>query len=82
FGGEAIATANYLRNQCSTRSLKGRTPYEKWRGRTPNVSHLRDFECEVYVLDRTPGKGKLEPRSTKGVFVGYSDTSRAYRVWL
>jgi len=33
-------------------------------------------------LVRSPNKEKFEPRSKKGIFVGYSDESKAYRVWL
>jgi len=78
FWGEA----NYLRNRCPSKSLGGKTPYEKWTGSVPDISHLQPFGTEVYTLDRDPTKGKLDPRSRKGVLVGYSDESKGYRVWL
>jgi len=71
FWGEAVNTANYLRNRCPSKSLGGRTPYEKWTGSVPDVSHLQPFGADVYTLDRNPAKGKLDPRSRKGVLVGY-----------
>ena len=46
----AVATAAYLRNQTPTRSLKGKTtPYEKWYGNKPVLSHLRVFGCMAYA---------------------------------
>lgn len=53
-----------------------------WFGKLPNVSSFKHFVGEVFVLDRTPGKGKLEPRSVKGIFIEYSSESKAYRIWL
>lgn len=60
----------------------GRTPFELWTGKTPDVSHLREFGSNVYCLDRVPGKGKFEERTKKGVFLGYATNSKGYRVWL
>ena len=82
FWGEAINTANYIRNRCPSRSLGGKTAHEKCTGRVPDVSHFWEFGSQVFIVDRTPSKGKLEPRSKKGTFVGYSEESKAYRIWL
>jgi len=67
FWGEAISTANYLRNRCPSSSLKGKTPFEKWNNRVPDVSHLRPFGTEVFTVDRDSTKGKLDPRSKKDI---------------
>ncbi|KMQ91353.1 opie2a pol protein [Lasius niger] len=40
------------------------------------------FGCELHILDQTPNKSKLEPRSKKGIFVGYSQQLKGYRVWI
>jgi len=82
FWGEAINTANYIRNRCPSNSIGGQTPFEKWTGNIPNVSHFQEFGCKVYTLDKNPNKKKLDSRSKRGIFVGYSDQSKAYRVWL
>ncbi|KMQ87115.1 gag-pol polyprotein [Lasius niger] len=82
FWAEAVNTANYIRNKSPTSKLKERTPYEAWFGKPPDVSSFRRFGSEVLVMDRSPGKGKLEARSKKGIFVGYSSESKAYRIWL
>lgn len=82
FWGEAINTANHIRNRCPSRSLGGKTPFEKWTGKVPNVSHFQEFGSQVFTLNREPTKGKLDPRSKKGIFVGYSNESKGYRIWL
>jgi len=80
FWGEAINTANYIRNRCPSSSLDGKTAFEKWTGKVPDVSHFMEFGCEVYILNRDPTKGKFDPRSKKGIFLGYSEQSKAYHV--
>lgn len=82
FWGEAVATANYVRNRCITRSLDQGTPFEKWHGKKPDIRHLQTFGCKVYVLDKAPGKGKFDSKSVEGIFMGYSDTSKTFRVWV
>jgi len=80
FWAEAVNMANYIRNRCPSSSLGGRTAFESWNGYVPDVSHLKEFGSKVYTLVRSPNKGKFEPRSKKGIFVGYSNESKAYRV--
>lgn len=82
FWGEAVNTANYIRNRCPSKTLNGETPYKKWTGRTPNVSYFKEFGCEIHTLNRDPTKGKLDPRSKKGIFIGYAEKSKAYRIWI
>lgn len=81
FWGEAINTANYIRNRCPT-SLGGKTPFEIWTGKAPDVGYFREFGCQVYSLIREPNKGKFQSRSKKGVFVGYAENSKAFRIWI
>lgn len=80
FWAEAVNTANYIRNRCPTKSLNGSTPYGIWYGHPPNVSHLQNFGCKVFCLNNDPNKGKLDPRSKEGIFLGYSETTKGFRV--
>lgn len=82
FWAEAVNTANYIQNRCTTRSLNSGTPYERWTGRKANVNYFRTFGCKVFVSDTTPGKEKFQPRAKEGIFVGYSSESKAYRIWV
>ncbi|CAK9818809.1 Retrovirus-related Pol polyprotein from transposon TNT 1-94 [Anthophora quadrimaculata] len=81
FWAEAVSTANYIRNRCPSRVLAGKSPYERLYGRVPKIDHFREFGCDVYFLINNPNKGKFEPRSRRGVFVGYPECSKGYRVW-
>ncbi|CAB3260082.1 unnamed protein product [Arctia plantaginis] len=78
---EAIATANYLINRTSSKTLKGEIPFKKWINKTPSGNHLYVFGRKTYVL-RNNKRGKLSQNTKEGVFVGYSITSKAYRVYM
>lgn len=82
FWADAASTANYIRNRCPSRSLNGKTPFEVLSGKIPNVDHFREFGNRVYVLNNSPGMGKLDSRGVPGIFVGYSDSSKGYRIWI
>lgn len=78
---EAVSHAVYIRNRSPTRALKGKTPYEAWTGKKPDVSHFREFGCDVWILDETKNKSKLAPKSQKMTFVGFMEGSKAVRYW-
>lgn len=78
---EAVNTANYIRNRLPTKSLNGKTPYEAWTGEVPDLSHLRVFGSHVFYLDRDPARWKLSQRGHEGRFLGYSEESKAFRIW-
>ncbi|WRX08786.1 Reverse transcriptase [Theobroma cacao] len=70
---EAVNTAAYILNRVSIRPLISKTPYELYKGRKPNISHLRSFSYKCFVLNN--GKQPL------GKFLGYALNSKAYRVF-
>ena len=75
-----MTTEVFILNRVPTKALKGKTPFEAWHGRKPNVSFLRTFGCVVHVKNTKPHLGKLEDRSTPMVLMGYEEGTKAY--WL
>ncbi len=82
FWAEALSTAVYIRNRVVSRSLPNNvTPYHRWYGKTPDVSHFRVFGCKCwYVLPKTRVR-KLDARSKRGLMMGYSTQSKGYKIW-
>jgi hypothetical protein len=74
-----VVTAVYLQNRLPTKSLAGRTPYEAWHGRKPAVNHMRVFGCRAFVKQLSH-VDKLVDRSRAGVFIGYAEGAKAYRI--
>src|SRR5579859_788977 len=81
FWGEAVSTAVFILNRSPTKTLQGITPFEAWHGHKPSVTFLRTFGCIGHVKVTKPGLGKLEDRSTRMVFLGYEQGSKAYRLY-
>ena len=84
YWAEAVATAAYLRNriQVPTAAIKeDKTPYERWYGRKPNISHLKVFGCMAYAHIPDAQRQKLDKKSEKLRFVGYSIRSKGYRLF-
>jgi hypothetical protein len=46
------------------------------------VGHLGIFGCPVYIHVPKEKRTKLDPSSRKGTFVGYSESSKAYRIYI
>jgi len=82
FWAEAPDTSCYIINRCMIRSIFNKAPYELFKGRKPNIIHLRVFGCKCYVHNN--GKdilGKFDPRSDEVIFWGYYSHSKAYKVF-
>jgi hypothetical protein len=77
FWGEAVVTTVYILIRSSTKALNDSTPYEAWHGHKSTVSHLRVFGCLTFVKE-FGHIGKLDDRSTPGVFIGYAEGSKTY----
>ena len=81
FWAEAVSNACYTLNRAIFRPGTDKTPYEIWKGRKPNLAHLKVFGSPCYIYKDREYLTKLDARSDVGVFLGYSLTSRAYRVY-
>ena len=67
--GEAVLTVCYVLNRVPPRNRE-ETPYEGFRGRKPNLSHLRTWGCLAKVSLPLPKKRKLGPKTVDCVFLG------------
>ena len=79
FWGHAILKACYLINRLPSRVLNYQTPLACLnQSFLDNLSFsdldLRVFGCTAFVHNLDPHRGKLDPRSHKFVFLGYSST--------
>ena len=75
---EATGTAVYIQNKSPHAILGEKTPEEVFTKKKPAVDHMRIFGTPVYVHVPKEKRAKLEPSGKKGIFVGYSDCSKAY----
>lgn len=74
---EAAGTAVYVKNRTASHTLGGATPFEKWFGSKPSISHLRIFGNECYVHVPKEQRTKWEVNSMKCQLVGYSEGNKA-----
>ena len=58
-----------------------KTAYEIWNGKKPRVKYFRVFGSKCYILNDRENLGKFDAKSDESIFLGYSTTSRAYRVF-
>ena len=73
FWAEAVATAAYLRNRSTTSANEEQfTPFEKWYGHKPNISHLKVFGCAAYCHVPAIERRKLDKKAQRMCFIGYS----------
>ncbi|CAA7038048.1 unnamed protein product [Microthlaspi erraticum] len=79
FWAEAMATSVYLINRTPSSANDANIPEQLWLNKEPGYLHLRRSGSVVYVhIDQ----GKLKPRALKGVFIGYPQGVKGYKVWL
>ena len=81
FCGEVVNTACHTLNQVYFRPDSKKTSYELWKGKKPVVKYFRIFGSDCYILRDRENLEKFDAKSDKGYFLGYSSTSRAYRVY-
>nr|GEX38094.1 ribonuclease H-like domain-containing protein [Tanacetum cinerariifolium] len=78
---EAIATACYVLNRVLVTKPHYKTPYELLTRDKPSISYLKPFSCHVTFLNTSDPLGKFDKKSNEGYIVGYSISSKAYRVY-
>ncbi|KAL0117644.1 hypothetical protein PUN28_008796 [Cardiocondyla obscurior] len=78
---EAVNTAAYLRNRCATKCLDSTTPFEAWTQRKPYVGFFRTIGSKTIALNKNQRGKKFQPKGDEYLLVGYSEESKAYRLW-
>jgi hypothetical protein len=80
FWGLAWEMAVYVRNRCPTRANPNNiTPYQRWFGVEPDLSHLRVFGAKGEALVSACARYKGEDHSITGRVVGYDEGSKSYK---
>ncbi|KAG2758433.1 hypothetical protein Pcac1_g29419 [Phytophthora cactorum] len=81
FWAEAAMTAIYVKNRLpsprSSTRLRSRSctsPSRVWK-------HMRVFGCRTYILTPKEKRSKWDPKARAGVFLGYEEVSKAYRLY-
>ncbi len=80
FWGEAVATACYLRNRTPI-GPEGKTPFQAFIGRKPDLQHLRAYGCLAYAHVPKEHRKKLDSVRVRCILVGYMPTARQYRLY-
>ena len=81
FWGEAMNTSCHIGNRIYYRVGTKKTAYEIWNGKKPKVKYFRVFGSKCYILNDRENLGKFDAKSDEGIFLGYSTSNRAYRVY-
>lgn len=77
--GDAIVHAARVLNFVPT-VKRLQSPHYLLYGTEPNSKAIRVFGCDANPM--VARRGKFEPRTTRGILIGYDDQHRAYRVLL
>ncbi|GKD14337.1 putative ribonuclease H-like domain-containing protein [Tanacetum coccineum] len=78
---EAVATACFTQNRSIIHTRHKKTPYELLWGRKLNVEYFHVFGSLCYPTNDRDDLGKMKPKADIGVFIGYSETSRGFRIY-
>jgi hypothetical protein len=70
---ESFLTVVFLINRLPSKVINNTTPYERLHGSPPDYTFLRSFGCAVWPNLRPYNSQKLQFRSKRCVFLGYSN---------
>ncbi|KAI3511071.1 hypothetical protein L1887_18215 [Cichorium endivia] len=81
FWGECILTAAYIINRLPSKVVKDKTPYELVWNTKPQYDHMKVFGCLTYFKNTNTKGDKFEPKGKPGVFLGYPQGTKGYKVY-
>ncbi|KAG2759151.1 hypothetical protein Pcac1_g28786 [Phytophthora cactorum] len=81
FWAEAAMTAIYVKNRLPSPKIEHKTPFEIVYKSKPSVKHMRVFGCRTYILTSKEKRLKWDPKARAGLFLGYEEVSKAYRLY-
>ena len=79
FWGDCILCATYLINRTPLKSINLDTPYYRLYKHKPDILHLKVFGL-CFATNIAPGKKKFHSRTASCVFIGYSSSSKGYKL--
>ncbi|GJY44094.1 retrovirus-related pol polyprotein from transposon TNT 1-94 [Tanacetum coccineum] len=68
-------------NQSIVRTRYNKNPYELIQGRKTNTQYFHVFGSLCYPTNDRDDIGKMKPKAGIGIFIGYSESSRGFRVY-
>ena len=74
-------TSCHIGNRINFRAGTKKTTYEIWNGKKPKVKYFQVFGSKCYILNDRENLGKFDAKSDEGIFLGYSTSSWAYKVY-
>ncbi|GJU80441.1 retrovirus-related pol polyprotein from transposon TNT 1-94 [Tanacetum coccineum] len=78
---EAVATACYTQNLSLIHTCYNNTPYELLRDRKSKLKYIHIFGALCYPTNDFEDLGKLQSKADIGIFIGYSPSKKAYRIY-
>ncbi|GKB50933.1 retrovirus-related pol polyprotein from transposon TNT 1-94, partial [Tanacetum coccineum] len=78
FWADGVNIVCYVQNRVLVVKPHNKTPYELFHA---TLSFMRVFRCPVTILNTIDHLGKFDGTADKGLFVGYSLNSKAFRVF-
>jgi len=63
------------------KAIEGKTMYEAWTRKKPNISHYRVFGYDAYAFVIPEKRKKMDKRSIKCIFIGYDNQHRGYMLY-
>ncbi|KAG2877875.1 hypothetical protein PC117_g27012 [Phytophthora cactorum] len=81
FWAKAAMTAIYVKNRLPSPKIEHKTPFEIVYKSKPSVKHMRVFGCRTYILTPKEKRLKWDPKARAGIFLGYEEVSKAYRLY-
>jgi hypothetical protein len=79
---DACMTTIYVQNRIPHQILNNITPKESFTGVKPKIGHFRIFGCPLYFHVPKEKRSKIDRLGKKGTFVGYSESSKDYRIYI
>lgn len=78
---DGVSTSFYVINFVLIREILNWTPYDLYKGRKSNISHLH-FGCKCFILNNGKDNlGKFDAKSDEGIFIGDSTSIKKFRVF-
>nr|GEU34190.1 retrovirus-related Pol polyprotein from transposon TNT 1-94 [Tanacetum cinerariifolium] len=78
---KTVTTACYTQNQSIIQLHHGKTPYELLHNKLPDLSFLHVLGALCYPTNDSENLGKLQPKADIGIFIGYTPTKKAFRIY-